>query len=102
MKLDIDYPSLRRDLRMGEGQIRALKRVLRVRWQRPMAAEQRELCRLKLRATELCALVAFTRGKLHVRVPPRGAPLDWGAALYHRSIAERLGPSYAAPLEQSA
>jgi hypothetical protein len=67
-----------------------------------MASEQRELCRLKQRATELCALRAFTRGKLHLQKPPRGAPSDWIAVVYHRCIAERLGPSFRMALSESA
>lgn len=67
-----------------------------------MAEEQRELERLKLRATELCSLRAFARGKLHLQRAPRGAPSDWAAPVYHQRIAERLGPSYTGQLEQSA
>jgi hypothetical protein len=102
MKIDIDHQCLRADIRDVVACIRDLKRVLRARWTRPMADEQRELSRLKLRATELCALSAFARGKFHVRAAPRGAPNDWSAPVYHRRIAERLGPSYAFVLEQSA
>ena len=102
MKLDINHRHLRADIGAVAVRIRDLKRVLRVRWTRPMAREQRELCQLKLRATELCALSAFARGRIHVRARPRGAPGDWSAVEYHRRVAERLGPSYAAILEQSA
>ena len=76
-----------------------LKRQLRTTWTRPMATEQRELSKLKLRATELCALRAFSRGKLHVRSGP--GP-DWDPVLYHRRIAERLGPAFALAQEQRA
>lgn len=82
--------------------IRELKRMLGVRWQAPMVAEQRELQRLKLRATELCALRAFARGKLHRTHPPRGAAPDWEAIAYHRRIWERVAPSYTLTQEQSA
>jgi hypothetical protein len=99
---DIDTSSLVADNRAISEQITGLKRLLRTTWQRPMAEEQRELERLKLRATELCALRAFTRGKLHLRRAPRGAASDWDALAYHRRIAERLGPSYSRALEQSA
>lgn len=69
-----------------------------------MGPEQQELERLKLRATELCALAAFTRGRLHLTRPPLGAPRlsEWEPLAYHRRVLERLGPSYAITLEQSA
>jgi hypothetical protein len=99
---DLDFHSLRADIREISAQIGGLKRQLRTTWTRPMAGEQRELERLKLRATELCALRAFARGKLHLRRAPRGAESDWDALVYHQRIAERLGPSYTHVLEQSA
>jgi len=67
-----------------------------------MTDEQHELERLKLRATELCALRAFWRGRLHVQRPPRSAPSTWDALAYHRCIVERLAPSYSLVMEQSA
>ena len=99
---NINHSLLVADIRAISGQIRGLKQQLRVTWRRPMQDEQRELERLKLRATQLCALRAFTRGRLHVQRPPRGAPSTWNALAYHRCIVERLGPSYAIALEQSA
>ena len=102
MPFDINQPLLRRDIRGISTQIRALKRLLGTRWERPMADEQRELHRLKLRATELCALSALSHGKLHLQKPPPGAPSDWSPEMYHRRIGERLGPSYSIVLEQSA
>jgi hypothetical protein len=102
MHFDINHHLLRADIRGISSQILALKRVLRAPWSQPMADQQRELCKLKRRATELCALRAFVRGKLHLRSAPRGASSDWNAAEYHRRIAERLLPSYAAVLEESA
>jgi len=102
MPFDINHPLLRRDIRAISAEIRGLKLLLGARWERPMADEQRALCRLKLRATELCALSAFSRGRFHLQKPPRGAPSDWSAPEYHRRIAERLGPSYSPILEQSA
>jgi hypothetical protein len=67
-----------------------------------MASEQQELCRAKARATELCALRAFSRGKLHVTRAPEGFGGKWDAEFYHRRIAERLGPSYSLAEERSA
>jgi hypothetical protein len=94
MHFHINHHLLRADIRALSARIRELKRVLGARWQRPMADLQREKCRLARRATELCALAAFARGRLHLRQPPRGSANDWSADLYHRAIAERLGPSY--------
>jgi hypothetical protein len=99
---DLNFHPLRADIRAISNLIGALKRELRRAWTRPMACEQRELERLKVRATELCALRAFARGKLHLKRAPRGATGDWDALVYHQRIAERLGPSYARILEQSA
>jgi hypothetical protein len=92
---DINHRSLVADIRAISGQITALKRLLRATWQVPMASEQRELVRLKQRATELCV-------KLPGRRAPRGAPSNWNALEYQQRIAERLGPSYSNALEQSA
>jgi hypothetical protein len=102
MHFDINHQHLKRDILAISGQIIAIKRVLGAPWRSPMSERQRELCRLKLRATELCALRAASRGKLHLRKPPRGAPVDWSAPEYHRRIVERLGPSYSHVLEKSA
>ena len=99
---DLDFHPLRADIRDISAQIGALKRQLRTTWTRPMADEQRALERLKLRATELCALCAFARGKLHFTRAPRRAESGWDALSYHQRIAERLGPSYTRVLEQSA
>ncbi|HEX6767209.1 MAG TPA: hypothetical protein VF103_17045 [Polyangiaceae bacterium] len=77
--------------------IRRLKRLLRTTWTRPMAPEQRELSELKRRATELCALRAFSRGRFHLQT---GFTTGLEAVLYHQRIAERLGPAFAlAPRE---
>lgn len=102
MNFDINHHLLRADIHAISSQILALKRLLRAPWLRPMADEQREHAKLKGRATELCALRAFVRGKLHLQRAPRGAGSDRSASEYHRRIAERLGPSYATRLEESA
>lgn len=102
MNLDINHHLLKDDVRAIAEQIRELKRELGTRWTRPMADSQRALRRLKLRATELCALRAFSRGKLHVSKSPHGPECVCDPLAYHRRIAERLGPSYARVLEQSA
>ena len=104
MLFDLDLGLFRADLAELSGRIRTLKRALGTRWRAPMAAEQRELQRLKLRTTELCALRAFARGRLHRTRPPKQADPAWDALTYHRRIAERLAPSYTPThsLEQSA
>jgi hypothetical protein len=102
MNLDINHHLLRADICAISRQILDIKRVLRRTWLRPMGDEQRELCKLKRRATELQCVAAFARGKLHLPRAPRGASCDWNASEHHRRIADRLLPSYAIALEQSA
>jgi len=102
MNFDINHLQLKADICVISGQIRALKRELGTRWVRPMADSQRALQRLKLRATELGALRAFWRGKLHLKKSPHGAHCTCDPLVYHQRIADRLGPSYARVLEQSA
>ncbi len=70
-----------------------IKRVLRARWTRPMADDQKRLCRLRRNLTELHILSAWTRGRLHVTSKP-GA-VDWDARTHAAAIAERLAPDYA-------
>jgi len=102
MLFEINWDLYRADQSELTCRIRALKCVLGTRWVAPMGAEQRELQCLKLRVTELCALRAFARGKLHRSRAPAGAAADWDAVTYHRRITERLAASYAVRLEKSA
>ena len=102
MLFEMNWDRYRADQGELASRIRTLKCLLGARWVAPMAAEQRELQRLKLRVTELCALRAFARGKLHRSRAPAGAGADWDAVTYHRRITERLAPSYAVQLEKSA
>lgn len=74
---------------------RSLKRSLRAPWTEPMGPAQRELTLLKRRTTELCALRAWSRGKLHFRGRPPGHDHCEDPARCHQRIAERLGPAYA-------
>jgi len=78
-----------------------LKTLLRARWTRPMAEEQRRLIRTRRRLTARFVLLAVARGRLHVIHPPRelrdapGFDLEsWDAAAYNARIAERLLPGY--------
>ena len=104
MQFEFNLGLFRAHLHDLSSRIRTLKQALGARWQAPMASEQRELHRLKVRTTELCALRAFSRGKLHLRKAPLGSSADWDAATYHRRVAERLAPSYTltVTLEKSA
>jgi len=57
-------------IRDVEREIRELKRVLGVRWERPMADEQRRHRFLKKKATDLYVAVATSRGRQHLHVVP--------------------------------
>jgi len=98
----IDIQRLRRDVASVSAQCLARKRILRCRWTRPMADEQRALARLARQATELCILLARARGRWHVTAPPRAvrqAGGDWDREAYHARIAERVALDYAAASE---
>lgn len=97
-----DLQRFRDDLRVLTTRIVSLKRALRSPWKEPMADSQRDLCQLKIRATQMCALRASTRGRLHRRVPPAGAPPSWDPWQAQARIVERLGPQYEKTLEESA
>lgn len=58
--------ALVRDLQTVEAELRPIKRVLGATWTRPMHEEQRRLVWLRARATELCATLAWSHGRLHV------------------------------------
>ncbi len=88
----VDIPALMRLLTQTETEIRSLKGELRTTWKRPMASEQQALGSLKTRATQLCALRARCRGRLHIAQKPRHgmSPLmEWDAAAYNGKLAER-------------
>ena len=63
----LDLPRVRRDLAALAAECSDLKRSLRRPWREPMGEVQRALARARLRATELHVLLAWTRGRLHVR-----------------------------------
>ena len=65
----IDLSKLRRMSSETADSIRALKRLLRTTWTRPMATEQRSLASLKRRATSLCITRALLRGRSHLKRP---------------------------------
>ena len=64
-----------------------------------MAEEQRSRARIARRITELLVLVAFRRGRIHVRTRPRGMPSDapWDAVAFARTEALRVAAPYATP-----
>jgi hypothetical protein len=98
--LNLDLPSLDRDLHALTLDAIHLKGVLRTRWLRPMADEQRRLVRVRRELTERLVLLALSRGKLHVRKRPRdlalpaGDDAPWDAEAHARTVAARLLPDY--------
>ena len=93
-----DSKKVRADLGALARECRALKDVLGTTWTRPMADEQRRLARLRWRATELCVLRAWMRGKRHVTKEPRaggGSAVEWDGEAWHARIAERVAKDYA-------
>ena len=96
----IDRTRVRADIALAASEASAIKRALRTTWQRPMADEQRRLCRLKRRLTELYVLLASIRGRFHLSTPPeelRAAGRVWDRAVWHAKIAERMAVDYAVP-----
>lgn len=89
--LPVDVARLGADRRALDLQILAHKRELRTRWTRPMHHEQRELLRLKQRATELCVLRAWLRGRWHLADHEHCA-----------EVAARLAPTYHRTAEVAA
>jgi hypothetical protein len=99
----IDISRLRQDIAASAQELAALKRVLRTRWERPMAPEQQRLARLRRETTERHVLLAWSHGKLHVIAPPRAvrdAGLPWDATAHAERVAGRVALDYvAAPAE---
>jgi hypothetical protein len=65
-----------------------------------MSDEQKEAHYVARLTTERLVLLAWSRGRIHVSVPPRElrAPgVTWDARAHAERIAERLAPDYAAP-----
>jgi hypothetical protein len=96
----LDLRRLRCDIASSALHCRELKRLLRRRWIRPMADEQRALARLSRRVTELSILLARTRGRWHVTSPPRDlgqATAAWDRDAHAARIADRVALDYALP-----
>lgn len=64
--IEFDRRRLRSDVKTLALQCRELKRVLRVRWEQPMAEQQRQQVRLRYRVTEMHVLLAWSRGRRHL------------------------------------
>jgi hypothetical protein len=93
----IDIRRLRRDVAACAVEASSLKQVLRVRWLRPMADEQRQLVALRRRVTELLVLLARARGRYHVTSAPRAvrqAGVAWDRDAWHARIAGRVALDY--------
>ena len=94
----IDRLRLARDIAAAAAESVALKRALRVTWQRPMADEQRRLCRVRRRITELLVLLARSRGHYHLSAAPRDirqSGASWDQEAWHAKIADRVALDYA-------
>ena len=93
----IDFGKLKGDIAELVAACTEAKRLLRTTWVRPMAEEQRRLCRHRRRVTELLVLLARSRGSLHVIAAPRAvrdAGCAWDALAYNQRIAERVALDY--------
>ena len=93
---DIDVPALRAALRDTALAIIAVKRRLRSPWTEPMAHQQRQLLALKDKATQLCILRAYLRGRYHLQRPPRriAATAPWDRQAFHRTAAAHAADRY--------
>lgn len=98
----IDTSRLTNDIRALIADCTHLKSLLRRRWVRPMAEEQRQLVRVRRRLTERFVLLALLRKRIHVRrAPPELRdlpgfdPMAWDATAHAQVTARRLLPDYA-------
>jgi len=93
MNIEIDLSALRAALANQAEESGALKRRLRKTWTEPMAEVQQAHVRARRRATELCILRAWLRGKHHLKKPLREGAfpgMEWNAERYHRDVATRV------------
>lgn len=94
---DIDVPRLRAELAETAKQIKKLKAELRRTWTRPMAYEQKTLWALKDKATLLCILRAYSRGRYHCTKPMQRwvvVSQDWNQEAFHLKMSERAIERY--------
>jgi len=92
--MKLDERRLGADLAALAREARALKVLLRARWVRPMADEQRRAARVRRKATELYVLRAWSRGRFHVMHLEEAERAAW-----HEAVAARVGRDYA-PTEE--
>lgn len=97
--MNIDRQRLKADLRATARECRDVKDVLGATWTRPMKEEQQRLARLRLRATELCVLAAWLRGRRHVRHVTALRRTDEELETWHAAVAARVAKEYASPGE---
>ncbi len=96
--MDLDRQRLRGDLARLVTENLSIKHALRSTWTTPMADAQRRHVFLRRRITELCALLAASRGRLHVTRPPRGHAGPFDAIAHRDALVLRAGRDYAAPV----
>lgn len=90
---NVSLPLLKAELAHHAETSRALKRLLCTTWKEPMADVQRELVRVRRRATELCILRAWLRGRCHLQKPLRDGAypgMEWDRERYHALVAARV------------
>ncbi len=102
-RIIINEAMLARDIAQFSADCIHLKKALRTTWTRPMAEEQRRLVRVRRSLTELHVLLAWSRGRLHVRTAPREVrdaagesfdPSTWDAVGYHQTVVDRVMKPY--------
>jgi hypothetical protein len=100
---DIDLKRLRTDIAAYGADCARIKRALRTRWLGPMGEHQKHASRLRRELTDRHVLLAWARGRLHVRAPPRAVrdagSAGWTAESHAARVAQRLGPDYARATE---
>jgi hypothetical protein len=93
----IDTNRLKHDIEQLIAECIDLKAVLRTRWTKPMADEQRRHLAVRRKVTERFVLLAHLRGKQHVIHAPRSLAEgeEWNPSAWNARVAERLAPDYA-------
>ena len=91
--MQVDLYKIIADIKQMATQIGALKRSLRATWHKPMADEQRELCRLKRRVTERYRLPLTADDSAFLSALARVRPdIDIKALSQHlRALQSRVG-----------
>jgi hypothetical protein len=93
----IDNDRLKHEIEHLIEECTLLKGVLRTRWTKPMADEQRRHVHVRRKLTDRFVLLAHLRGKRHVIHAPRSLPEgeEWDAVAWNVRVAERIAPDYA-------